>query len=409
MRSVCVAVMICGWSLYAQDWAQWRGPSRDGAVPAASTPAWPAAWKRAWRAEVGEGYSSPIVANGRVFVHGRRDPDEIVTAIDLASGKIAWEQKYTTPFNKNQYATSMSKGPHATPLAIGDRLVTVGGMGVVSAWNAQTGALAWRKDYSSSVDTSKLFTGTAASPLAEGGSVIVQVGSDVHGGRVIAFDPRTGAERWTWTGKGPGYASPIALTAGGVRQIVTMTEGSIEGIDAKTGAALWSAPFPDDWHENIVTPIWTGTHLVVSGTRQGTHGYTLRTSAAKWHAVEAWKNADVAMYMSTPVLADGILYGLSSRKKGQIVALDAATGALKWSTEGRAADQASILLTSSHVLFLTTGGELLVARRSSARYEEDRRYTVADSPTWAIPVVLRDGLIVRDAQSVVRLTPAPNI
>jgi outer membrane protein assembly factor BamB len=298
----------------------------------------------------------------------------------------------------------MSKGPHATPLAIGDRVVTVGGMGVVSAWNARTGALAWRKDYSASVDTSKLFTGTAASPLAEAGFVIVQVGSDVHGGRVIALDPRTGAERWTWTGKGPGYASPIALTAGGVRQIVTLTEGSIEGIDAKTGAALWSVPFPDDWHENIVTPIWTGTHLIVSGTRQGTHAYTLRSSAGKWQAGPAWTNADVAMYMSTPVLADGVVYGLSSRKKGQIVALDAATGTLKWATEGRAADQASILLTPAHVLLLTTGGELVLARRSPAKYEEERRYTVADSPTWAVPVVLPDGLIVRDASGVMRLT-----
>ena len=408
MRWVCIVVMVCGCSLYAQDWAQWRGPSRDGAVPAASTPAWPSAWKRAWRADVGEGYSSPVVSNGRVFVHSRRDPDELVTAIDLASGKVAWEQKYTAPFNKNQYATSASKGPHATPLAIGDRLVTVGGMGVVSSWNAQTGALAWRKDYSASVDTSKLFSGTAASPLAEGGTVIVQVGSDVHGGRVIALDPRTGAERWTWTGKGPGYASPIAITAGAVRQIVTTTEGSIEGIDAKTGAPLWSVPFPDEWHENIVTPIWTGTHLVMSGTRQGTHGYTLRPSGGKWQAAEAWTNADVGMYMSTPVLADGILYGLSSRKKGQIVALDAANGALKWSTEGRAADQAAILLTPAHVLFLTTGGELVVARRSAARYEEERRYTIADSATWAVPVVLRDGLIVRDARGVMRLTPAAN-
>jgi outer membrane protein assembly factor BamB len=110
------------------------------------------------------------------------------------------------------------------------------------------------------------------------------------------------------------------------------------------------------------------------------------------------------MYMSTPVLADGVVYGLSSRKKGQIVALDAATGTLKWSTAGRAADQASILLTPAHVLLLTTGGELVLARRSPAKYEEERRYTVADSPTWAVPVVLPDGLIVRDASGVMRLT-----
>jgi outer membrane protein assembly factor BamB len=183
-----------------------------------------------------------------------------------------------------------------------------------------------------------------------------------------------------------------------------MTNASVEGLDAKTGAALWSAPFPDEWHENIMTPVWTGTHLIVSGTRAGTRAYTLRHTGAKWQAAEAWKNPEVAWYMSTPVLADGVLYGLSSKKKGQIVAVDAATGALKWATEGRAADQAAILLTPAHVLVLTTGGELVLVRRSPDKYDEERRYKVADSATWAVPVLLPDSLIVRDASGVMRLT-----
>jgi outer membrane protein assembly factor BamB len=400
--NVSVTALCLSTGVSAQ-WPQWRGPERTGVVPATHTPSWPAAWKRAWRVEVGEGYSSPVVANGRVFVHSRRDPEELVTAIDLASGKVAWQQKYPSPFPKNQYATNMAKGPHSTPLAVGDKVITVGGSAIVTAWNAQTGAVAWRKDYSSSVDLSKLFTGTAASPLSEGGSVIVQVGSDTHGGRIIALDPQTGAEKWTWKGKGPGYASPVAFTAGGVRQIVTMTEGSIEGLDAKTGAALWSVPFPDEWHENIVTPIWTGTHVIVSGTRAGTRAYALKKEAAGWRATEAWKNADVAMYMSTPVVAEGVIYGLSSRKRGQIVAVDITTGALKWATEGRSADQAAILLTPAHVLVQTTGGELILVKRSPAKYEEERRYTLADSATWAVPIVTREALVVRDASAVMKL------
>ncbi len=407
MRAVaCVLLWLIAQSPVAvEEWTQWRGPSRDGRVTAGNTPkAWPSAWRRAWRAEVGEGYSSPVVAGGRVFVHSRRDPDEVVTAIDLASGKVEWQQKYATPFNKNQYAVRMAKGPHATPLVVGNRIITLGGMGIVSAWNAQTGALVWRNDYSKDVDTSKLFTGTAASPLAEGGSAIVQVGSDVHGGRVIALDPESGKERWTWRGKGPGYASPVAFTIDGVRQIVTLTDSSIEGIDAKSGASLWSVPFPDEWHENIMTPVWTGTHLVMSGPRQGTHAYMVRRAEGKWTASEAWKNTDITFYMSTPVLADGTLYGLSSKRKGQVVALDASSGAVRWSTEGRAGNHASILLTPVHVLLLTNDGDLVVVRRSSESFAEERRYDVADSETWAVPVLLRDTLIVRDASGVMRLT-----
>ena len=98
----------------------------------------------------------------------------------------------------------------------------------------------------------------------------------------------------------------------------------------------------------------------------------------------------------TPVVAEGVIYGLSTRKRGQVVAVDAATGTVKWATEGRAADQAAILLTPAHVLLLTTGGELVLVKRSPAKYEEERRYTVADSATWAVPVVMKDALVVRD-------------
>jgi len=158
----------------AQDWTQWRGPSRDGLVPATSAPsAWPESLRRLWRVELGEGYASPVVSRGRVFVHGRRDPEEVVTAIDLAKGEVIWQQKYAAPFQKNQYAVSMAKGPNATPLVVGDRLFTLGVTGVLSAWDTAKGVQVWTKDFSKTVDTSKLFCGTAASPLASGGLVVV--------------------------------------------------------------------------------------------------------------------------------------------------------------------------------------------------------------------------------------------
>src|SRR5690349_9439832 len=104
----------------AQDWTTWRGPSRDGIVPAGNTPkTWPAAWKESWRVEVGEGYSTPVVGGGRLFVHSRRDPQEIVTALDVASGRQIWRHSYDAAFTKNQYATQMAKGPNATPLLAG--------------------------------------------------------------------------------------------------------------------------------------------------------------------------------------------------------------------------------------------------------------------------------------------------
>jgi outer membrane protein assembly factor BamB len=413
----------------SQDWSQFRGPSRDGIVPAAVIPKqWPKSTKRAWAVEIGEGYSSPVVANGRAFLHSRRDPEEIVTAIDIATGKVAWQQKYQAAFAKNQYATAMAKGPNSTPMVAGNRLFTLGVTGILTAWNTADGTIAWRHDYSSSIDTSKLFCGTAMSPMLEGGALIVQVGSDVHGGRVLALDPATGKERWVWKGLGPGYASPLAATIDGVRQIITLTNGSIVGIDAGTGASLWSIPFPDEWHENIVTPIWTGRMLIVSGTRQGTHAYALsraagppsrpeaasarsrrsssetaRAEADTWAPKQIWKNAEVTMYTVSPVYADGVIYGMSNKRRGQFVALDAETGTVKWATIGRDGNHASIQQTSQHLLLLTDGGVLIVARRTPDSFVEERRYEIGNSATWAQPVFLPDGMLVRDAAGLVKL------
>jgi len=373
-------------------------------LPAQSPAAWPSTYARVWKVEIGEGYSSPVLSGSRVFVHSRKDPQELVTALDAKTGAVLWQGEYAAAFNKNGYAVKMGKGPNATPLVAGGRVFTLGASGHVYAWDEATGKQVWSKDFSSRVDTSKLFCGTAASPTLVSGAVIVQIGSDVHGGSIVALDPATGAVKWEWKGDGPGYATPISFETGGTRHLVTLTNKAIVGVNAATGALLWSTPFPDEWMENIVTPVWTGSALIVSGIRQGTHAYRLALAGGKWTATPMWKNADVTMYMSTPVVADGVVYGLSAKRKGQFVALDAATGALKWATEGREGEHASLWLTPQHVAFLSNTGALVVARRSGDSFQLEKKYEVAASETWARPVVAGGDLIVRDATSVNRLT-----
>jgi outer membrane protein assembly factor BamB len=389
----------------AQDWTQWRGPGRDGSVSTKNAPAaWPESLKRSWRVEIGEGYSSPVVAEGRVFVHGRRDPEEIVVGINLADGKVLWQQKYQALFQKNQYAVEMAKGPNATPLVVGNRLFTLGVTGILNAWDAATGKQLWTRDFSKLIDTSKLFCGTAASPLLVNGRLVVQVGSDIHGGQILGLNSETGVTEWEWRGLGPGYASPVLIDVNGSQQIVSMTEGSIVGLDGKTGKELWSTAFPDEWHENIATPLWTGTQLVVSGTRQGTHAYALTQAGGKWQATESWKNPDIAMYMSSPVFGDGLIYGHSSKRKGQFFAIDAKTGTVRWTTEGREGEHASLLLTPQHVVFLTNGADLIVAKRGTPTFAVERRYEVAEAATWAMPVLLGSNILVRDATGLMLLT-----
>jgi outer membrane protein assembly factor BamB len=402
-RTILTTAIVAGSaSLQAADdlWPQWRGPARTGIVPAGAAPTnWPAALKKGWSVPVGEGYSSPVTAGGRVFVHARRDPDEVVLALDLATGKVLWEQKYAAPVEKNPYAKQMAKGPYSTPLVAGSYVYTLGTTGILTAWHAPSGRLVWRKDFSSRIDTSKLFCGTAMSPVLTKRGIVVHVGDD-RGGTVAAFDPATGTDVWTRAIDGPGYASPVELSLDGTAQLVTMTTRSVAGLAVDTGAVLWTFPFPDEWNENIVTPVATPTGIIVSGVRQGTRALTIAQSGGAWTVKQAWHTPDVAMYMSSPVLTGGVLFGHSAKRKGQFVAVNPADGRLRWSTEGRAGVSASVIATDKHLLFLTTESEFVVVALDGSAYKEQRRYTVASSPTYAHPILLRDRLIVRDATHV---------
>jgi outer membrane protein assembly factor BamB len=381
-------------------WPQWRGPNRDGVVPAASVPsAWPEKLSLMWKQSVGEGYSSPVVADSRVFVHSRSDPNEIVSAFDLATGRPLWSARYPSTFTKNQYATAMSKGPFSTPLVASGRVFTLGVSAVLSSFDAATGELKWRKDWSKDIDTSKLFTGTAMSPAIDSGLLIVHVGDDSKGA-FRALDPLTGQERWALSGHGPGYASPIVRAIAGTRQFITMTDSAVVGVEVASGNLLWTVPFPDEWHENIVTPVVAGDILVISGTRKGTFGYRLEKTGAEWTPRQAWNNTDLPMYMSTPVADGSLVYGFSNKRKGQLFCLDAATGTTKWTTEGRGGTNAAIQSAGDNLIVLTTDGELLVIRRTPVKYEELHRYKVADSQTWGHPVLFGQSIVIRDATSI---------
>ena len=304
-----------------------------GQAPSVALP-----FARAWASKSVRAIS-PVVGGGLAFSTAgrirRRSPLPPISPPARFAGA-----RCISPFNKNGYAVKMGKGPNATPLLAGGRLFVLGASGHFLALDAVSGKRLWSKDFSSLVDTSKLFCGTAASPILAYGAVVVQVGSDVRGGQIVALDPATGAERWIWKGDGPGYASPILLGFQGGEHLVTLTNKSIVGLDAQKGSLLWSIPFPDDWHENIVTPVWTGRELVVSGIRQGTRAFRLARAGNAWTATESWKNADVTMATSSPVEGDGLIYGLSAKKKGsQFVAPDAATGVTKWASEAERASR----------------------------------------------------------------------
>jgi len=105
--------------------------------------------------------------------------------------------------------------------------------------------------------------------------------------------------------------------------------------------------------------------------------------------------------MSSPVLLDGTTYGLTQRSLGQFVAIDAATGKTLWTTKGREGENASLLGTRSWLLASTTNGTLVVARANPQKYEEVRRYQIAESPLWSHPAITGRSIIVKDVDKLI--------
>jgi outer membrane protein assembly factor BamB len=384
----------------AADWPQWRGPSRDGAAPAlVSRTAWPAALTPAWKIKVGIGHASPVVAGGRVFVFSREGEEEVLRALDLATGKQIWRQATAAPYRLTPAAHAHGKGPKSTPLVADGKVFTLGIGGILSAHDAASGRVLWRKEFAGQFSAGAPIYGAAQSPLFDRGRVVVHAGG--HGnGALLALDAATGVVSWSWKGDGPAYASPVVADVAGVRQVITFTQGLLVGIAADSGQLLWKLPFTTDFDQNAVTPLVHGDVVFYGGLDQPMRALRVTRKAERWTVDPVWENGEVAVYMSSPVLAGGRIFGLSHRRRGQFFALDAATGKTLWLSEGRQGENAALVAAGSTLLALVTGGELIVADGGGTSFRPLRRYTVATSPTWAHPAVVGDGVLVKDEDSL---------
>jgi len=382
------------------DWPQWRGPGRDGLDPDLhSRSDWPAEPTRAWSVEVGEGHASPLLVGGVVYVFGRQGDEEVVRALRAETGEEVWRSSYPAPYTMNPAARRHGPGPKSTPVWAEGRLVALGIGGILSCFDAETGRVLWRKDFTSEYPATSPTFGTAMSPLVDDGHVIAHVGGG-SGGALTAFDLATGDVAWRWTGDTPAYASPVVAEMGGVRQVITFSHSSLFAVAADSGELLWQIPFTTPYDQNAVTPVVAGDVVIYSGLDHPIRAVRPRKTASGWTTEEVWENDEVGNYMSTPVLADGRLYGFSNRRRGQLFSLDAKTGATEWLSEGRQGDNAAVIAGGGTLYVLTTDSELIVAPLGGDAFAPRRTWTVADTPTWAHPVITDGGVLVKDKEAL---------
>ena len=380
----------------AEDWPQWRGPNRDGVVPAPSVPtSWPSGLTEQWSVDVGSGYATPLLVGERLYLFTRQGDDEVMLAMNPGSGDIIWQSAYPAPFDMNPATAPHGPGPKSTPAYADGRLFTLGMSGMVTAFDAESGAQLWQ---TTSPPVEPLYH-TAMSPVVDGDIVIFHVGGH-DDGALTAFDVSSGEVRWRWAGDGPAYGSPVIVELEGVRQVVAYTQDNLIGVDVTNGALLWRRPFSTEYQTTSQTPIIFGDLILQAGRGNGVTAFRVVREGEAWTTDDEWHTDEVSMHMTNGVVLDGSLFGLSHLNSGQYFGLDLRSGDVVWKGNPRQAENAAILRAGDSILSLQDDAELLILERRNDEFSVVAQYEVADSATWTQPTLAGNRLYVRDVSSL---------
>jgi outer membrane protein assembly factor BamB len=212
---------------------------------------------------------------------------------------------------------------------------------------------------------------------------------------LTAFDLASGEVKWKCPGDAPGYGSPVLMTAGGVKQVVVQTEGNLIGAALADGKLLWKAALPAARY-STGTPVVDGSTVISAG-----QAYEVAKTADVFAAKPGWKGQAPHQY-NTPVLKDGVLYGLMPAGRGtNLFAQDAKTGKTLWTDPTPRGECGEVVDAGAVLVLLSSNMELAAFKPSKAGYEEVAKYKVADTATWSYPILAGKRVIVKDNTSVI--------
>jgi len=424
--------------LSASDWPQWLGPNREPVYTETGvlTTLPKGGLKKLWTAKVGPGYTGPAVAGGKVLLmdrltdtvigdDGGRKPvssngKERVLCLNAADGKELWAHDYDCEYKRISYGS----GPRTTPVIDGEFVYTLGTMGDLKCLSLKDGKPVWAKNFTKDYSAPTPAWGWSAHLLVDGDKVIALVGGDKHA--VVAFDKKTGAEKWSaLTTREVCYSPPVIVQAGGKRQLLVWLSDYIASLDPDTGKEYWRHEHPAKGIEvnrpgvAIATPKVVGDRVFVSNYYHGALALKLNKDAPTadivWRAKNNYpKKPDTLNTIMTSLLVhDGHLYGLCMQ--GEMKCLKADTGEVVWTDEtllgGKPAvfGAASWVQNGDWVLCLCDNGDLVTLKLSPKGYDETSRVHLIEPTqgsagrkvTWAHPALADKKLYTRNDKELI--------
>lgn len=405
-------------------WPAWRGANGDGVAVGCKLPSpWPEKLPRVWEASLEKGWSSPVVADGRVFISDRQGDVERLLAFDAQNGRPLWQRSHPVDFDPHVVGRRHGNGPKSTPVVAGGRVYWLGIAGWLECVDARDGGSQWHVNLPAAfgkhqpLASNRAFVdgeeavivpvgkgegaavplfGYTGSPRVDGDRLICPVGQP-RAGTFAALDTATGRMLWHALDEHVSYSSPIIVDLAGVRQVVAMTGPRIVGLAVSDGRLLWSHPFQIQYDESIGTPVVSGDLVVVAGEGHPMTALKITSAGAGQSAKLAWENFDLTSYLSSMLAHEGHIYGMNDG--GELCCVRASDGNTLW-TGGKHGYYCTPLLADGKLLCLNERGNLLVVAADPSSYRVLGETSLTLAPTWTTPALVGALLYIRSTEGL---------
>jgi outer membrane protein assembly factor BamB len=406
-RFLVCALAACAltFTVRADDWPQWRGPTRTGVSKETGLLAeWPKGGPQLlWeRKDVGGGYSTPAVVGDRVYFLADRNGDEFVVALAVKDGATAWSTKVgkVGPNKGPQYP-----GARSTPTVDGDQLYALGSDGDLACLAKDGGKVIWSKSLRKEFAGAPGMWAYSESPLIDGDVLVCTPGG--KSATIVALKKKDGEPIWKCPvpgGDEAAYASAIAVEVGSVRQYVQFLGKGLVGVEAKTGKFLWRYAATRDQAANIPTPVFHDGCVFTSTSRKGTGLNRIKVDGGAVTSEQVYFNGTQLNSIGGVVRVGDQVYGTNARQ--QLVCMEFKTGKVKWANAS--VGTASLCYAGGLLYVRGQGGtgfgpeippKVALVEASPDGYKEKGRFEQpghGKRPAWAHPVVANGRLYLRD-------------
>lgn len=399
---LAIASATCCKVIHAEDWPSFLGKNRNGKSPETSlVDSFPQSGPEIrWRVPGGVGMSAVVVQGQYAVTSWNAQGKQWLVALDAATGKLQWRTDMGPA-----YKNPMGDGPRATPSITGDKVYAYSGEGILTAVDLQSGKLAWQKDVMQELSAKPSEYGMSCSPLVIDDRVIVHAGADAAA--VVALATNDGKILWKSGSGHAGYSSPVLMDIAGAKQIVSFSGTAVTGIDPDSGKALWSYPFETDYGCNTASPVSVdGGVFISSGENHGAVLLDIKKENGTYSVSERWKSLDSKSVMrnewQTSIVIGDYLYGFDNVGAAGPVShfscIEAKTGKAVW--QKSRFGKGNLVYADSKFWLTTIEGELVIARADEKGMQELSRISLLDKNRQTLSIANGYGYL-RDDNEVV--------